>query len=246
MSSSLALAPDRRAATATRPIDIAVSCIKNGKIGRGTIQTRLPEFAAGKTWFEAGPLRQHAPAAVADCQEIVARCAPWLVCFIGPELWTKTKDNEDLTEYSDSRQMPDGGLAVRILGQAYFGRDTIFVSISKHSHPGVLSTLHHEIWHALEKFLTPGALAAVDSLAAGGRARPSEYLSSLSERRARLYQNLAASWDEGAMIRLADADLAMRAMWHVYSGGLAKDVIAARARAASPPNRGIFRRLFGF
>ncbi len=90
-----------------------------------------------------------------------------------------------------------------------------------------LATLWHELWHALEYYLPPGDLAAVDRAAAGGIALPGAYLDSAIERRARLAESWLSAYGEGWRpaallgwpLRRVD-----RILLHLHSGRLARDV----------------------
>ncbi len=107
--------------------------------------------------------------------------------------------------------------------------------------PLTTATLHHEIMHAMESSMHPEDLAAVNVAASRGLKRPGEYLDSPIERRARFYEWTAMAWDEGARpvmvcgIPVARAD---RVLWHLYTGGLAREVASKRpARAQLFPGQ---------
>ena len=93
--------------------------------------------------------------------------------------------------------------------------------------PAVVSTVHHEVWHAVERrHLHPDDVAYVTAAVARGQPRPGVYLASPVERRARLYEAWASAVDEGwrpSRRRRLD-----RILSYVHSGAMARDVSAGR------------------
>ena len=250
MSAALSLPAPLDMPETARPVDMVVRRIHRREIRTGTVRTGLPAALAGESWWEPGPVRQHTGAGVDAIADIVGRCAPWLRCYVGPALWSRLRPDADLREYPVVRRLPDGGHAGRICGQAWRNLDVILVGTAHHSMPAFLDTVHHEIWHAVEKLLSPEAQAVVDAAVTDGRAYPSVYLASARERHARLYAAWASAIDEGLPV-ISDVRTGLplgeleHVFAHVYSGRLASAVAAAEEAAASPRRPGLLRRLLG-
>ncbi len=226
------------------PVDIAVyEVCGGGKARRGTVNTPLADSLRGATWFGPGCRRSHAAAAVHYCEDTVARCAPWIRCYLGPVLWHLLPPGRDVGEYRMVRRQPDGSIAAVFVGQAWPRLGIVLVSVALVSYPDVRATLHHELWHAVESRLAAGDRAAVDSAVRCGVSVPSQYLDSATERRARLYESWTSAHAEGWRpisvsgwpIRRLD-----RIFWYVHSGGLARDIAA---RDAARPQNGPLEKM---
>jgi len=148
--------------------------------------------------------------------EIVRRCAPWLRLRVGDRLSDGACGAWEPEADSDT------------------GTGDVLVSTAR-GFCDALDTAHHEVWHAVEGWLTPDALGSIEAMAAGGRAMPTAYLDDPAERRARLYASLARAWDEGLRVPIGLEDRALAVIWHVYSGAGARDIAARRERASRPP-----------
>lgn len=247
MSAALALASAPSAAPAAGALDLVVRRIHHGSVRTGTVRTNLPAALTGQTWWQPGPVRQHTAAAVDAVAEVCTRCAPWLRCYIGPALWCMVPDGRSLAEYRAVHLLPNGRWAARIAGQAWRSADIILVSTAHQSMPEVLDTAHHEIWHAVENWLSSVARAVVDAAVADGRAYPSAYLDSAGERRARLYAAWASAVDEGLPL-VADPRTGLplgeleHVLHYVYAGRLAAAMVAADAAARAAERSAAVRR----
>lgn len=96
---------------------------------------------------------------------------------------------------------------------------------------GALATLHHGIWHIVEHHVVAGDFQAVDAVAGAGHPLPGHYLGSQVERRARLNQSWACSYDEGwRPVSLFGIPVSRvnRVFLSVYRGDLAGVVAAGR------------------
>jgi hypothetical protein len=250
VSAALSLPVPDAVPEAGQAVDLVVRRIHRGEIRTGTVRTGLPAAMAGQSWWEPGPVRQHTSAAVDAVADVVSRCAPWLRVYVGPALWQMMPEGRDPSEYREVRRLPDGKLAARIAGQAWSEIGALLVATAHLSMTGVVDTVHHEVWHAVEHRLSPTAWSVVDSAVAAGRGYPSAYLDSALERRARLYAAWACAVDEG-LPTIVDTRSGLpmgeveSVFAHVYSGRLAAAVAAANEAAAAPPRPGLLRRLVG-
>ena len=222
-----------------------VYLIRDGRIGLGSVNSPLPEAARGRR-FGPGVLPQ-VPATLSAVQGVVARCAPWLTVYLGPKLWSIADSPADYDCRATVRRRSDGRVEYEHHGLSLTGRDVVMVAASARL-PTVLATVHHEIWHAIERHLHPADLAIVDAAVARGEARPGEYLDSMIERRARSYEYWACARDEGlrpASLCSVLVDRIDRIFEFVHSGALARDRVAGRPiRAQEAPGRRTLRTIY--
>jgi hypothetical protein len=143
------------------------------------------------------------------------RCAPWVEVHVGPDL------------------RGPGGEGWR--GQAWAAGGVVLLAGGDWSPPDVLQALHHELWHAVEPWLSDEALAVVDAACADADAPWGHpYLDDPAERRARLYEVWAAAWDRGAAHPLAAGCLTVADVaWQVYAGDVAAEAGPDAARQAA-------------
>jgi hypothetical protein len=222
-------------------MDNKVYRIHQGKTTVGTTSSRLPSFV-DTHWFEPGRPMPHSMDVVAAISAIASRCAPSMNILVGPRIWGSC-DISDTDSYacrSNVRRRDAKTVEYQHHGVAYFGRGLVMVA-SDDTLPLTTTTLHHEIMHAMESSMHPEDLAAVNVAASRGLKRPGEYLDSPIERRARFYEWTAMAWDEGArpvMIGGVPVSRADRVLWHLYTGGLAREVASGRpARAQLFPGQ---------
>ena len=158
--------------------------------------------------------------------EIATRCAPWIRIFLGPEVWLLAECRADITAFAVRTLDRYGRLWCKHRGVAYVSDETIFCAASG-GLADCRSTLHHEIFHAIEDRLADDDFDLIDRAAARGMPMPGEYLGAGIERRARLYQSLANAWDEGVKpttVAGVPVSHVERVCWHIYSGGLARQI----------------------
>lgn len=210
----------------TPDVDQVVHEIHEGRVRKGSVRSRLPECVT-RTRFGPGPVMVQSAAVLAAVTTTATRCAPWLRCYVGPRLWSVcAEDQGDWCSCSAVWQrLPDGRIEYEHTGLACWpaGAGVVLVARSR-GLPKVMTTVHHEIWHAVEHTgLAPDDVAVIDVVAARGTEQPGHYLASALERRARLYAAWASARDEGwrpgCPLRRVD-----RVCEYVYSGGLARDV----------------------
>ena len=217
-------------------MDDAVHMIHRGRIVHGTVLSRLPECVRGRSWYEPGVV-PHAAETLAAVVAVVTRCAPWVRVYLGPRLWSvcDTADADDYACRPVVRHLLDGRTEYEHHGRSCWD-DGVILCTSAARLPAALATVHHEIWHEVERVrLSAADVAAVDRAAARGDPRPGDYLASAVERRARLYESWACAWDEGWRpasligwpLRRVD-----RVCSYVHSGRLALDV--SRGRVVLP------------
>lgn len=216
--------------------DMAVHEIHRGRVRTGSTRTRLPACADGLSWYEPG-VTPHAAETLAAVVAVATRCAPWVRLYLGPRLWSvcDTADADDYACRPTVRHLPGGRTEYEHHGRACW-HDGVILCTSAARLPAAMATLHHEVWHEVERTrLAAADVAAVDRAATRGDPRPGDYLACAVERRARLYESWACAWDEGWRpasvlgwpIRRVD-----RVCVYVHGGGLARDV--ARHGAARP------------
>ena len=213
-----------------------VHLIHRGRIVHGTVRSRLPPCVEELSWYEPGTV-PHAGETLAAVTAVVSRCAPWVRDYLGPRLWSAC-DTADVDDYAcrpSVRHLPGGRTEYEHHGRACWDKEVILCT-SGCRLPAALATVHHEVWHAVERTCLAAAdVAAMDRAAARGDPRPGDYLASAVERRARLYESWACAHDEGWRpaallgwpLRRVD-----RVCAYVHSGALARDV--ARGRAVRP------------
>lgn len=238
------------ALSAVRPVDVSVWKWRGGDTVAGTVRSPLPLPFRGQIFFSPAPQMPHADQAREAALAAVSRCAPWCTVYVGPRLWSFADPEEDLSAFRDMHRLRDGRVVHGLGGQAWIrGRslaapDTILLAAWA-SPRALLATMHHELWHVLEKYLSNEAASVIDAAVAAGSPAPGGYLDSIVERRARLYQHWASAMDEeysvlgsGTPFRLLDA-----VFWHAYSGGLARELAARDCEDERPPRRTVARFL---
>lgn len=153
--------------------------------------------------------------------DALTRCAPWVDVNLGPEL--------------------RGSSGVEWRGHAWAAGGVVLLAGGGWPPPDVLQALHHELWHAVEPWLTPEALAMVDAACAEAEAPWGQpYLDDPAERRACLYEVWATAWDRGAAHPLAPGVLtAADVCWQVYAGDVAAAVGADAVRQTARTRRGV-------
>ena len=216
--------------TSPRPTDRAVYLVHRGRVGRGTVRSRMQGSVRRWTQFVPAARMVHAAATLDAVRQVATRCAPWLRVYLGPQLWSFAGEGEDVTAFADVRDLPDGRSIHRIGGQAWRDDGVVLVS-GWGSTSSALAILHHEIWHVIEDDLDPEDKAAIGAEVSRGIPFPGTYLDSLTERRARAYDAWASAQDEGwrpatlwgVPLRRVD-----RIWSYVYGGGLAADKAAGR------------------
>ena len=252
----LAAQPAPAVTLPVRPTDIAVSMILDGRVGRGTVASRLPYDLSERAVFVAADRMPSADATLEAVREIATRCVPWVCTIVGPQLWLYAAPGEDLTAYKTVRASEDGRIMVVVAGLASRRaavpddrREVILLSGGS-STIGVVATLHHEVFHLLEYYLHEDDLAVVNAAVGAGRELPGDYLDSLIERRARVYEAWASAYDEGWRptalfgIPLSRLD---RVFLSVYHGDVAADRVAGRpSQARLLPGERALRVVVGF
>lgn len=190
--------------------DTVIRLRAGGVVACGMVGEPTPGPGGG-TWrpYPWGPGAAPLLARVADTRD---RCAPWVDVHLGPEL-----------------RGPDG---VEWRGQAWAAGGVVLLAGGGWPPPDVLLALHHELWHAVEPWLSDAALGVVDAAWADADAPWGHpYLDDPRERRARLYEAWATAWDRGAAHSLAPGVLtAADVCWQVYAGEVAAEVGADAAR----------------
>jgi hypothetical protein len=227
-----------------RATDSSVYEIVAGKVRRGTIRTRLPEQCRESgVFFAPAPLMPYLDAKIAVITEIVSRCAPWLHVLAGPAL-RKTADGPlpDLSAFREVDQGADGRLTYSVSGCAWHfdgqshGQSPLIAIRTALGLTLVKSTVHHELWHAIEEHLSDEELAIVTAAALKGDPMPGSYLDSAVERRARLYEHFASYIDFGGACATVNGQIALPlqgVFWRVYSGELSRDVTTGRQGCAA-------------
>lgn len=217
----------------------------DGRRRTGTTRSRLPEHCQ-LSRFTPGVLPQQEETADA-VQEIATRCAPWLKVYLGPRLWSVAYSDTDsnLSCRANTKRLIDGSIAYEHLGLACTnGGDAILVAASIRM-PAVISTLHHELWHMLERHLAPDDMDVVNSSIERGESRSGYYLASPIERRARAYESWASAYDEGwrpATICGVIVSRLDRIFSYVHSGDLATELMAGeQVRSRTFPGARIAR-----
>lgn len=226
-----------QAAAPERPTDIAVSMIHRGRIGRGTVNTRLPYDIGEKTRFYPAPRMSCADETLEAIKGVADRCVPWVKVLVGPRVCSYNQPGEDLSAFRRAGVSPDGRPIHEIAGQAFSrphvpdGSPEVILATNWTSATGALSTLHHEIWHVVEYHVAAGDFGAVDAVAGAGCPLPGDYLGSNFERRARLYENWACACDEGwRPVSLFGIPVSRidRVFLAIYRGDMAADIAAGR------------------
>jgi hypothetical protein len=209
-----------------------VAMIQEGRVSMGTTRSRMP---SERTWFGRGVL-PHAEDTLAAMREVATRCVPWVRVYVGPRLWSIADSEEDFACRSVVADLPDGRKAYEHNGVALLTKGAIMVS-AKATLPWVMATLHHEIWHEVERnALSREDIEAVTAAVRSGQQRPGGYLDSVYERRARAYEWWACAYDEGwrpVSVAGVPVDRVDRVFLYVYSGSLARD----RRNGAARPQR---------
>ena len=215
--------------------DTAVHEIHQRRVRTGTVRTRLP--MCSDSWYEPGPVMQHADAVLNSLRETATRCVPGIRVFLGPRLWRRRDaDGDDsYTCRPNVRQTPDGEIEYEHHGLACYESKIILVAPACRL-PSAMNIIHHEIWYSCEHlYLHPDDIEIVSMSVASGIPQPGAYLDSASERRARQYESWASAVDEGWRppvlfgwpLRRID-----RVYAYVHGGRLARDL--ARHGAARP------------
>ncbi len=158
--------------------------------------------------------------------EIMGRCAPWATTWCAPRI-------SEGGDWWGGRCLPD----CQILALA--------------THPSaafVVATAYHEIGHAADGYMLPGALAKLDE-ATAAIDWPGEYLASAGERHARFFEHVCAALDAGAALHIAPGS-ATETAWQLYTGEFARQrdaaisaAEAARVAAARPSRLARIREL---
>lgn len=196
------------------------------------MSSRLPACVVG-TRFEPGATMPQNADVLAAIVSTITRCAPWVRLYLGPRVWS-TVDACEIDAYScrpNVKILPDGCVDYEHHGIAYTTEDVIMIASSARL-TAVMPTLHHEIWHSVERMhLQEDDISVVNRAVVCGQSRPGAYLNSSIERRARLYEAWSTAVDEGwrpmsiagRPVRRLD-----RVMAYVYGGYLACDIAAGR------------------
>jgi hypothetical protein len=180
------------------------------------------------------PYHEATQAAVA---EIATRCAPSIKVIMGLRLWSALRDREDIASFARTKHLSDGGVAYEHYGAAWTrtnvpaGEAPMIMIAMNRGTAHVTSTMHHEIWHAVEWNLAAVDRNAVHVQSHRGVQLPGTYLDSCVERRARMYQHWAAAYAEGwrpPMVMGIPMNHVDRVFLHVYSGALARRMASGR------------------
>ena len=195
-------------------------------------RTALPEHAE-KIWYDGGNLDGNEVRWKLDhTLRVVARCAPWLRVYAGARL--VMQDGGDVSNPS--------GLAVKSHTATETSAILMRLGLARNYY---MSTLHHEIWHAVEHdALSDGTIARITKACRLGKEYAgNSYLQSDDERRARAYAHYASLRDEMPQMHVRSEDTRhgqytslADVFESVYSGELARSLgCDFRGRFDAPP-----------
>ena len=181
----------------------------------------LPEHT-GQLWFHSGTVNEaETPWKIDTTLRVIARCAPWVRVYAGSRIGRLSKTDDITTPAGVAVMSTDGDLPSVILMRLDLNRRAY------------LSTLHHEIWHAIENDAINKATIAriTQACRLGAEFDGDAYLASDVERRARAYQAYAILRDEMPQMRVLGTtlrpgeDLSLTEIFEaVYSGQFARDL----------------------
>lgn len=198
------------------------------------VELSAPLWLDRDTLLAAGPTQPAAvemlPAAIAAVEQIAPRTtvyfAPRVLCSVGS---TTTTDR-----YRDEVQVVGGRDFDSCNGLCF--PDPGVIVVSYRGATRLMSTVHHELFHRVERQLPAPTLALLRRAVSGARGYPGGYGDREEERLARLFQSFAEFLDEGGQIMwLNELDpnrSIHEALYWIFNGGLARwraDQAAARA-----------------
>ncbi|WPZ35524.1 hypothetical protein T8K17_05105 [Thalassobaculum sp. OXR-137] len=198
------------------PTTDRVWCIRDCRVGLGTIRSKLPHTDLE---FSAGRARLHEREAVEAVRDIIERVAPWVTAYLGPQLWSNPKtDNADDYELMNKKRYG------RINGAASYKDPVIYIRLSQ-SMPDVLATAYHELFHIIDLLLSKEQRKMVARDVIRGRDYPGGYYQEIMERRARAFEYFALSIEEGR--RNIIRGTAEEVFEEIYCGAFAAQLAAA-------------------